>query len=663
MSYWAVISNNEIITDTDLNDAVAAGLFTSSQTIPRTDKCLTKTRATQYILLDISPLTGKTNNQLVKKSDIIGCAQGYTWTPTLDNVTYYTTLSMPAQPPTTLVYLSGRTSTVYSNAGTKFFSSYIGDGSGTYSSAFLTSGYGGSYSGTLWANPSSNTTDGPMNRCAVWPGVSGSTDNPLNTYIGFVQCVTGLTVGATYYVGISADNDFRIRVNGTTKIDTLTGPLSGSTEEFNYWHVYPIVFNTTTATLEVEGYNIGNIAGFGVEIYNNTLAQLTGATAYNQLNVVFSSTSRKGTYVDASDTVGYGYSCPSGYGLYYDTCTATCVTTIYCGESIPTLPTPTPTLTASPTPTATTTATPTPIPFYQIVSYGGPGTNDACYSPWDSFPMLGNTNNFCTLGTLTSSSWVSVPTNNYYVVYNGNVRNVQHTLGNNFAQTTDAGCGACPTSTPTATPTPTPTPTATTTATPTPTPTPTPDPTYNSYFAEIHICGQCEYGNSYNGGLGGYVKFPSNYSAVVGKFYIQSNGFQDYSYKIVNAVSSSLGGTLCSTTPYDDCYIACGQPTTPTATPTPTPTPTPTAAPTSPSYDLYYADEYVCDGGNCVFSQSNVVVALPSGTSPMLYTKYYAPLYFGGFAYKLQNNAYTGPGLILNTNWSVNCGSLACQPT
>jgi len=90
--------------------------------------------------------------------------------------------------------------------------------------------------------------------------------------------------------------------------------------------------------------------------------------------------------------------------------------------------------------------------------------------------------------------------------------------------------------------------------------------------------------------------------------------FQDYSYKILNSVDPSLGGTLCNTTPYDTCYDACG--TTPPASPTPSITPsiTPTPTPTpSVVYELYSADRYDCSGvGNtCVFIET-LDIANPS---------------------------------------------------
>jgi hypothetical protein len=66
----------------------------------------------------------------------------------------------------------------------------------------------------------------------------------------------------------------------------------------------------------------------------------------------------------------------------------------------------------------------------------------------------------------------------------------------------------------------------------------------------------------------------------------------------------------------------------------------------SPSYGLYTADEYYCDGNECVFSLANVVVAFELPFTPS-YSKYYE-LQAGGFYYILSEEVFTGPGAICN---------------
>lgn len=103
-----------------------------------------------------------------------------------------------------------------------------------------------------------------------------------------------------------------------------------------------------------------------------------------------------------------------------------------------------------------------------------------------------------------------------------------------------------------------------------------------------------------------------------------------------------------------DMLIAGG--TTTTTTTTSTTTTTTTAAPVT--YDLYLADEFSCDFPGCTLQNTNVVVALPSGTVPQ-YGKFYPPQALDGFSYLLNSTTSTGPGKILLTLNYTNC-SLAC---
>ena len=165
-------------------------------------------------------------------------------------------------------------------------------------------------------------------------------------------------------------------------------------------------------------------------------------------------------------------------------------------------PTPTPTKTQTPTPTPTKTPTPTPTPtstpippnFYEIVTYDITAY-DACYNGGYLFPMAGNNTTFCNSTIFTNGAWYSVPTGTYYLSYSGNTRNVNHTVGTNYATTFDAGCEACPA-------TPTPTPTTTPTHTPTPTPTPTNAFSLTMYFSfqvDTGYGGSCQLSKSYDG--------------------------------------------------------------------------------------------------------------------------------------------------------------------
>lgn len=72
MAVWSSIANNEIVTDTDLAEAVIDGIFVAKTAIPQTNKGLTKSRAISYVYLNTSNSTyaPKANNQLVAKRDL-----------------------------------------------------------------------------------------------------------------------------------------------------------------------------------------------------------------------------------------------------------------------------------------------------------------------------------------------------------------------------------------------------------------------------------------------------------------------------------------------------------------------------------------------------------------------------------------------------------------
>lgn len=74
------------------------------------------------------------------------------------------------------------------------------------------------------------------------------------------------------------------------------------------------------------------------------------------------------------------------------------------------------------------------------------------------------------------------------------------------------------------------------------------------------------------------------------------------------------------------------------------------------TYNLFYADEYICDGIGCSYVQSNVLVALDNTVSP-IYSGFYV-LAAGGFLYTLTSSTSTGPGAILNTTHYNDCISI-----
>ena len=66
---WSALANNQTVSCNNLQDAVNNGVFTLQNTIPVSNKEITKSEAEYYVY--INSISGKTNNQLVVKSNLI----------------------------------------------------------------------------------------------------------------------------------------------------------------------------------------------------------------------------------------------------------------------------------------------------------------------------------------------------------------------------------------------------------------------------------------------------------------------------------------------------------------------------------------------------------------------------------------------------------------
>jgi hypothetical protein len=329
--------------------------------------------------------------------------------------------------PSTPISLAPHDVSVYSSFGTRFYETgFPLNGIGTVEVELGTPIVGGSYTNPTWSNPSLLTTAGPLNRCAIWTNPFSST--PTNTWIGFSDCLSGITTTKTYYVGIGADNEFRLVLDGVEILNTVGNVWTD--QQFKWWHVYPVEIGAGNHTIELYGLNLGSDAGFGCEIYDNTLEDLTGFTSYSEINVVYTNSgATEATIVQdlSGNYLSSGYTCPTGY--VYSTCSGSCVQYEYCNI----VPTPTPTATETPTPTETPTNTPTETP-----------TNTPTNTPTETPTQTPSTTTTATAGTTPTATETQTPT---------------------------------PTNTPTVTPTETPTNTPTNTETPTNTPTETPTQT------------------------------------------------------------------------------------------------------------------------------------------------------------------------------------------
>ena len=222
-------------------------------------------------------------------------------------------ITTPSTPPASIVGLIPKSNAAYSQFGTLFHSPFNFDGTSPGDVYLATS-----TTNNVWRSTSSS--NGPLNRVALW----ASGPFPVDTWLGFTFCVS-VPETKIYWIGLAGDNNFRIAIDGVTIVNTVGGPYDGDSYAFKYWHIYPVNLNAGSRIVELFGLNNGGIAGFGCEIYNNTIHELTGATQVSDLNIIFSSAGQteaeivqdlSGQYLDS------GYSCPAGYT--FDPCSDSC---------------------------------------------------------------------------------------------------------------------------------------------------------------------------------------------------------------------------------------------------------------------------------------------------------------------------------------------------
>lgn len=247
------------------------------------------------------------------------CDPLYTWSG-FNETTCFTFAQDVPTPPVTTITLSSSTNILYSQYGTKI-----------YASNYLKSGIGNViFQGTssAWKNVGMNLTDGPMNRCSIWNSTS---NEPYNTWVGVSTCLEGEELGKEFYLGIGSNDFFRVVINGEEILNNFTGSIIN--EPFIYWHVFPITLYSGNNIIEVFGLNTSNTGGFGCEIYDNTFSELSSASVYGDLNVVFTTNgiTEANVVQDLNgDYLTSGNTCPSGY--YYSSCDNMCVEKLYCTE-------------------------------------------------------------------------------------------------------------------------------------------------------------------------------------------------------------------------------------------------------------------------------------------------------------------------------------------
>lgn len=194
----------------------------------------------------------------------------------------------------------------YATDGVRLYSS----GYDTYISWNTIAG-GGAYTGTFWTNPIAANKTGRLNYAGMWSA------NSL-TYLGAGTLTFNITAASdtTYYFGIGCDNLASVYLDDNLIITQPSVDNTGA--NFKYWHIYPVNVTAGSHTVKLVGENTGvpspsNPASMGIEIYNNTEAQISasiastpnGSSIPSGINVVYSSKDHltEGSFSNTTDDV------------------------------------------------------------------------------------------------------------------------------------------------------------------------------------------------------------------------------------------------------------------------------------------------------------------------------------------------------------------------
>ncbi|MFT4705846.1 MAG: hypothetical protein ACI81R_003561, partial [Bradymonadia bacterium] len=183
--------------------------------------------------------------------------------------------------------------------------------------------YGGQFPGGLIETNSffGDNTDlsDRLNDAGVWACDSESVDigenlpmnSPVGEWIGFSICLD-LEEPGDYMVGMAADNQTRFSING----NPFFSLLGANVINFRYWWMNTVSLGSGLNIIEMEGYNNGQIAAFGADIYGpyapgtvSTDADMSAADYEG--NILWSTLDMIGTPFLMGESSGF--SCPDGF--------------------------------------------------------------------------------------------------------------------------------------------------------------------------------------------------------------------------------------------------------------------------------------------------------------------------------------------------------------
>lgn len=252
-------------------------------------------------IVQVSAQTFKQEWQAPLLQEACGCPEDYVvsgeWCKKYDTI--------PALPPDSLRVCAA----IHDSYGDRF--TYI------YDSGYNVNGTGSGQpipsTNNFWHNYLSYPgTAGPLNRTGVWS--CPPLKIPDRTWIGFRTQVNAPST-KTYYIGMAGDNQTRFKVDGNVIVEQDQDVIGnfhggGRPDAFTIWHVYPVQLTAGVHSIEMEGWNDGNVAAFGAEIYDNTIPELMAATSYADIDTIFSSMNARGKYFQVWDTFTV---CQTGY--------------------------------------------------------------------------------------------------------------------------------------------------------------------------------------------------------------------------------------------------------------------------------------------------------------------------------------------------------------
>lgn len=134
---------------------------------------------------------------------------------------------------------------------------------------------------------------------------NGSILSVKETTVAFTY--NNLGASRTVFVGVAGDNQFELQVNGVVIVNS--GPATVSDTQFKTWHLIPVTINVGVNYFNVTALGDGSTSdSIAMAVYDNTVAQLTAATSDAMLNVLFKTSSLRGTSYDVA-------TCPPTYNL------------------------------------------------------------------------------------------------------------------------------------------------------------------------------------------------------------------------------------------------------------------------------------------------------------------------------------------------------------